>query len=211
MSPSSVGTNTESERKRKREGMAKARSTPQGRARQSWVAMRGRCLDEKNPSFPRYGGRGIAICDRWIDSFETFLADMGGRPPGTSLDRINNDGHYEPRNCRWATQKEQSRNTSVNHLVTWRGETKCLQDWADATGIGVDAIFHRLKVGWSVDAALTTPPSRDLLTFDGRSESINEWARITGIKADTIGDRLKRGWSVERALTTPGRSYKRKT
>lgn len=78
---------------------------------QTWRAMRGRCLDPKNGHFPNYGGRGVKICARWRASFEAFLADMGERPDGLTLDRINNDGNYEPDNCRWATPKEQAENS----------------------------------------------------------------------------------------------------
>lgn len=72
--------------------------------------MKQRCLNPKNPNFKDYGARGIRICTRWLPSFEAFLADMGDRPAGLTLDRINNDGHYEPGNCRWATRKEQRAN-----------------------------------------------------------------------------------------------------
>jgi hypothetical protein len=72
--------------------------------------MKARCTNPKSPKFRYYGGRGITVCDRWSTSFEAFLADMGDRPPGKSIDRINNDGNYEPGNCRWATQSEQVRN-----------------------------------------------------------------------------------------------------
>lgn len=76
----------------------------------AWVRMKQRCFNPKAPRFERWGGRGITVCDRWRNSFENFLADMGRSPPGTSLDREDNDGNYEPGNCRWATPKEQAAN-----------------------------------------------------------------------------------------------------
>ena len=76
----------------------------------SWQAMKDRCLNTKRRYYHRYGGRGITICDRWLHSFSAFLEDMGPRPTGLTLERINNDGNYEPSNCRWATQHEQTLN-----------------------------------------------------------------------------------------------------
>ena len=99
-----------------------------------WRGMRGRCLNPSGPRFDRYGGRGITICPSW-DDFEVFLADMGLRPsPKHSLERIDNDGPYSAENCRWATQSEQMRNTSVTRMLTCCGQTRCMVAWSELTG-----------------------------------------------------------------------------
>lgn len=122
-----------------------------------WVSLRARCYNPKATSYPIYGGRGIEVCERWRNSFENFYEDMGPRPTGKSIDRINVNGNYEPSNCRWATQTEQGRNTTVNRIITHSGRSQCLQDWADETGISRDVIYSRIKLGWSVEEAITTP------------------------------------------------------
>lgn len=119
--------------------------------------MKQRCYNPKKPCFLRYGGRGITVCSRWLESFENFLADMGPRPVGTSLDRINNGGNYEPGNCRWATAKEQQRNTRYNVKITVGGITKSVTEWSELNNIPRAAIFQRLKLGWPVKKAVTTP------------------------------------------------------
>jgi len=86
----------------------------------SWMSMRGRCLVKSNGAFNRYGGRGISICDEWLNSFEQFCKDMGPRPKGMSIERINNDGDYEPGNCKWATITEQNRNRRSNKLTLYQ-------------------------------------------------------------------------------------------
>lgn len=124
---------------------------------QAWAHMRGRCLNPRIKNFARYGGRGISICERW-NEFANFLADMGPRPSrGHSLDRINNDGHYTPENCRWATRHQQTRNTSRNVMWTQGGVTRCLADWARDFGINIATVHARLRTGWTVEEALTTP------------------------------------------------------
>jgi len=122
----------------------------------SWQMMWQRVKSKKQKDVNSYSSRGISICDRW-KSFERFLEDMGPRPAGMSLDRKNNDGHYVPGNCRWATRGEQRRNTRQVHWITFRGETRCLADWADSLGFKRPAIRYRIKHGWSVERALTTP------------------------------------------------------
>jgi hypothetical protein len=120
-----------------------------------WSSMIQRCTDPQHKDYPRYGGRGIGVCDRWR-FFNLFLADMGSRPEGKSIDRIDNDADYSPENCRWASLSEQARNRRTSKMVTFRGETKSLADWADELGIERKTLQMRLKA-WSVERALTTP------------------------------------------------------
>ena len=123
----------------------------------SWSHMVGRCRNPQNDAWHNYGGRGIQVCARW-NSFESFLADMGERPAGMSIDRINNDGNYEPGNCRWATTKQQRMNARTNHMVTFNGKTQSVTEWAKETGIPRNCIYLRLTaLGWSPKEALTKP------------------------------------------------------
>ena len=117
--------------------------------------MRDRCNNPNEPSFHRYGGRGIKVCERWNSSFENFLADMGERPDGMTIDRADNDGDYEPGNCKWATRKEQSWNTRRNRYFELNGENLIMSEWARRLGTSTDTIDMRLKSGWPLEKALT--------------------------------------------------------
>lgn len=121
-----------------------------------WRAMRMRCANMKDASYPYYGARGIKVCERWR-SFENFLADMGKRPsPEYSLDRYpDNDGNYEPGNVRWATQKEQSNNTRHNVWIEFNGERRTVRQWAKTMRINECTLHRRLRSGWSTEKALT--------------------------------------------------------
>ena len=141
---------------------AKITFTTHGMARsreyKSWDAMLGRCYRTTDSEYRNYGERGIAVCDRWRNSFEAFLEDMGPRPIKTTLDRYpDNDGSYEPNNCRWATPTEQGRNTRANRLVEFDGRTQCMSAWAEESGMSIQALYQRLKRGWSIERALTEP------------------------------------------------------
>lgn len=129
-----------------------------------WRAMKARCFNPNNRKYPRYGARGITVCERWL-VFENFLADMGPRPsPRHSIDRINNDGNYEPSNCRWATMPEQMRNSIAARWVTFNGETLTVTDWAQRLGITQGSMSRRLSV-WPLERAMTQ--GRD--AFRGRN------------------------------------------
>jgi hypothetical protein len=118
--------------------------------------MKKRCYIPSSTGFANYGGRGITVCERWRDSFEAFFADMGPRPsPKHSLERINNGGHYEPGNCRWATKLQQSENRRTNRLFTHNGRTQTISQWSRETGINYYRLHTRLCVlKWSPERAL---------------------------------------------------------
>lgn len=124
------------------------------RTYQAWSNMRRRCTDPSIRQYKDYGGRGITVCERW-DSFPNFLSDMGEVPVGTSLDRINNDGNYEPGNCRWATRIQQSHNSRRPRLFTIGDVTDSINGWAKRTGIDTVTILERLERGWPTEEALT--------------------------------------------------------
>src|SRR6266849_4946256 len=108
-------------------------SYPPTRTYMAWLSMRKRCMNPRNKYFHRYGGRGIKVCKRW-DNYSLFLSDMGEVPSGLTLDRKNNDGNYEPGNCRWATKKEQSHNSSRAKKITFGGKTLCVREWEHHLG-----------------------------------------------------------------------------
>lgn len=192
-----------------------------------WSGMVARCHTVTHAYYRLYGSRGISVCAAWRESFVQFEAyvtqlDFFGEA-GRSLDRIDNDGNYEPSNVRWATPAEQLRNTSANRLFSLDGKTLCLKDWANEVGISYQSICGRLRRGWSLRDALTIPmygygrgkhkvrgpelrsePTRyRMLEYNGKTQSMADWSRELGLKAPTICYRLKHGWSVSAALSTP--------
>lgn len=125
-----------------------------------WENMKSRCLNPNDQAFSYYGGRGITVCDAWSESFEAFRRDMGEPPSDKhSIDRIDNDGNYEPGNCRWATQREQMNNIRTNRRLTINGVTRTVSEWARAAGVPHRLIFQRLSRGWPLDQILTGRPN----------------------------------------------------
>lgn len=118
--------------------------------------MKTRCTNERRKDWPRYGGRGITVCDRW-NLFPNFLADMGDRPDGHTIERNDVDGHYEPGNCKWIPKSAQGRNTRQNRLVTIGGMTKPLIDWCEQAGVHHSTFARRLARGWPEDQLLSPP------------------------------------------------------
>ena len=125
----------------------------------TWSSTKQRCENRNSRAYAAYGGRGIAMCERWRTSFSAFLEDMGPRPSKEhSLDRIDNDGDYSPENCRWAISKEQNRNTRQNRQITFGGVTKTLSEWAEDVGIHWSTLYYRLVLKeWPIKRALTEP------------------------------------------------------
>ena len=123
----------------------------------TWRHMISRCYDERSPLFRYYGARGISVCAEWQgeDGFRRFLEDMGPKPAGLTLERVDNDGSYTKENCEWATYTTQERNRRYNHLVTYDGKTACIAEWAVALGISHATLSDRLSKGMPLERAMT--------------------------------------------------------
>ena len=174
-----------------------------------WDGMMRRCYKMSARYYKDYGGRGIVVCERW-HAAGNFIADNKKLyRPGRSLDRIDNDGPYSPENCQWSTSAQQARNKRNNRLLTYRGKTQCVTDWAKEIGVAPEVLFSRiLRYGWSTKKALTTRPNKaksapHMISFKGRTQSLMAWSRELGINYQTLSMRLKTyKWSTEKALTT---------
>ena len=119
-----------------------------------------RCEDSKSNHYDRCGGRGIKVCDEWHDfwAFVKWSDSVGGRPNGYTLDRINNDGNYEPGNCRWASWKTQTANKSSNRFIVYNGKSQTIQQWSSELGINRQTLTNRINRGWSIERAINTKP-----------------------------------------------------
>lgn len=117
----------------------------------SWTSMKQRCYNKNLKIFCNYGGRGITVCDRWLESFENFYEDMWDRPNGTSLDRINNDGNYEPSNCKWSTYKEQANNTRANRKFEYNGSLMLASKISEIIGVEPQKLIRYLDKWYTID------------------------------------------------------------
>lgn len=179
----------------------------------TWYHMKRRCYTKSCKEYPNYGNRGIVVCERWLSSFWDFVSDMGDKPtPKHSIDRINNDGNYEPSNCRWATTKEQARNTSYNVYFNYDGKNMCLVDWAEHLGVRVDTLSRRHRRGLSIDKMLVKKIHSNPHGWylNDKWYNCGELGKIYGFDRRVMSRRYKLGWSVERAITEPTDSGFRK-
>lgn len=195
--------------KREKHGYTKGGKSPEYMC---WQGIKDRCLNEKATGYEYYGGRGIKICDRWRESFQNFIEDMGPRPLNTSIDRIDVNGDYTKENCRWATSVEQMSNTTRNKYITFNGETLTISEWSRKLGFSRKLLGARIREkGWSIEKALTTPldekrshkSTPSLISHNGETLNLSQWSRKLGFNEKLVGNRLKKGWSIEKALTTP--------
>lgn len=173
--------------------------------------MKQRCCNPKTPAYKYYGGRGIKVCDRWLESFENFLEDMGEKPtPNHTLERVDFNGDYCKMNCVWIEAEKQQTNTRFNVKVEINGVTKCASEWARENGINRHCVQSRLRKGWIPIDAVTTPSDTNrykpvlYITAFNKTQTLTEWSRETGLEKPVIWTRIyKSKWDIESALTIP--------
>jgi hypothetical protein len=176
--------------------------TPAERQTRYWAykQMVYRCTKPGHKLYRNYGARGITVCQRWLDSFDAFLDDMGPRPDGMSLDRIDNDGPYSPDNCRWATAKVQTNNTRRSVRVTYKGQQMTIEDAAIASGIPAQAIRRRLADGWTMNQ-LFLPVQ---VAYCQTDRPVHKHLVPDGMSPRTVRRRRERGWPEELWYAPPG-------
>lgn len=178
-----------------------------------------RCNNPHETAYPRYGGRGIRVCERWV-SFENFYADMGERPGNDyQLDRIDNGGNYEPGNVRWTSRTDNCNNRSDNIRIEHAGRSLTLAEWARELGMSQFAVAARLRRGWTAGEMAEKPPNSyrvetkwmGPISALGKTLTVHEWSERVGVKVSTIKSRVDLyGWSIEQALSTPARRLNRR-
>ena len=176
-----------------------------------WSGMRSRCYSTTDYHYKWYGARGITMCDEWKNDFQTFYnwAISSGYDDGLSIDRIDNNGNYEPSNCRWTTHAEQMRNQGRNIMLTYNGKTLCAMDWSRETGLSDATIrWRKNKLGWSDEKTLTTPAFvpetvSTTLTVNGETKTIQEWSKYSKISPNVIKHRIHSGWDATSAVMEP--------
>lgn len=180
----------------------------------TWAEMKDRCYNPNNPGYYRYGGRidkPITVYESWRNDFEAFYSYVSKLPhfeeEGYTLNRIDNDGNYEPNNVEWADKYTQMNNTSTNHLLEYCGDTKTLTEWARAKNIPVYCLSSRIRRGWSVERALETPVAKKvkkhIIMYNGEEYSVTELSKIVNIPRTTLNQKINNGISVDDIIKAP--------
>lgn len=173
---------------------------------ETWKRMLSRCNNPNAGAYSDYGGRGIAVCERWM-TFENFFADMGECPLGHSIERIDNERGYSPDNCCWLPLEKQARNRRGNIYVNVDGDRLCVAEAARRLGIHHQTLRDRVK-GRSSKSIMAPVEIGVLYTFRGETMNETQWAERLGLTRSGLIRRLRLGWSLERTLTTPPRLAK---
>ena len=174
-----------------------------------WCGMKSRCFNKNNSAYMNYGGRGISMCEEWIESYADFKnwAINNGYNDSLTIERINVDGNYEPNNCKWATWKEQGNNTRRNDFIEYNGEKHTITEWAEKIGVLPSTLWARInKYNMSIDEALNLDINllNKSIEYNGENHTLCEWSEITGINKKTLYNRIYLyGWDVSIALSTP--------
>lgn len=176
----------------------------------SWRAMKTRCYNKNQTSYENYGGRGISVCERWLDSFENFYEDMGEPPVGSySIDRIDNNGNYSPENCKWSTTKQQARNKRNTVRYNIDGVEKSLREWCEDSGVKYQTAYMRItRQGWDAKEAIFTKASlynngayRKYI-LNGESLSLTEISERCKISYATLWKRINHyGMTLQQAVS----------
>ena len=140
-----------------------------------WTNCKTRCYNPANDAYPRYGGRGIVMCDEWVNDFARFYADMGDCPQGLTLDRIDTNGQYSKDNCRWASYAEQNNNRRDNKRLTINGETRTYAEWEKIVGLNPGMVSVRLRAGMCPFDAVFRPVRKKKVSEGGGWEVIREF------------------------------------
>lgn len=186
---------SESNRRRAKHGATINASEGKDPIYKLWVSIKGRCFNPQHNTYHRYGGRGITMAPEWVDDFSAFKSALGPRPNGASLDRIDNNGNYEPNNVRWATRKVQANNRETNVLLTHEGVTLTLAQWAEKLGWKYGLLASRWKKGLR-GADLFAPPMYvrgKEITYEGETMTLPEWSKKYGVPYATLVWRHKHG------------------
>lgn len=168
----------------------------------SWISMRRRCNDPKEPHFWRYGAMGINVCDEWNNSFEAFFRDMGERPKNTTIDRIDNSKGYFKGNCRWASPKLQTLNRGATVWLEYRGEVLCLADMAKKYNLTSAIIRNRLKKGMTTEQAIETPHQKLMFEIikDSKSYKLYDFMKEFGLSRTSLGRKRSEGMTMQEAI-----------